>query len=262
MLTNLHLGAKVTGFNDESLGTIKSLVADPNTNLITHLVVQEDNMGSRQILVESGRLNNVADDGKTVSLNLDRQQLVNLPDFVDREFVGSNIAPNPSRIEYGDNPVPVEANIFGGTGSADSIPFTPGTPGMLNPTIDNAAGLGLAGTSNALFGNAIGPVGAPVQEKLNVPEDSLIIREGARVEALDGHIGKIKEVNLDPESGQITSFVVEKGLFILDDYTVPIEMVDTANQDEVYVKLTKSDFKNAPLTEDVPADTSTPTHNA
>lgn len=261
MLTNLHLGARVTGFNDENLGTIKSLVADPNTNLITHLVVQEDNMGSRQILVESGRLNSVADDGKTVSLNLDRQQLVNLPDFVDREYVGSNIAsPSVSRTDYGDNPMPVEANIFGGTG--DAVPISTGTADPLNPMLANGTGLGMVGTSNGLFGNAIGPVGAPVQETLNVPENSLIIQEGARVEALDGHIGKVKEVNLDPANGQITSFVVEKGLFILDDYTVPIEMVDTANQDEVYVKLTKSDFKNAPLTQDAPGDSITPADNA
>jgi len=121
----------------------------------------------------------------------------------------------------------------------------------INPTVTNGAGLGLTGTSNGLFGNAIGPVGAPVQETLNVPENALIIREGANVEALDGHIGKVKEVNLDPESGQITSFVVEKGLFVLDDYTVPVQMVESSTQDQVFVKLTKDDFKNAPLAEEV-----------
>jgi sporulation protein YlmC with PRC-barrel domain len=245
MLTNLHLGARVTGFNDESLGTVKSLVADPTTNLITHLVVEEDDTASRQIVVESGRLNRVAEDGNTVNLNLDRAQLMNLPDFVDREFVNLNTNANPvttpSQNYYGDNPLPVAPNLY--NNSVDTLD-------PLNPTLTNGAVLGLEGTSNGLFGNAIGPVGAPVQETLNVPEDSLIIREGANVEALDGHIGKIKEVNLDPANGRISSFVVEKGLFILDDYTVPIEMVESATQDEVYVKLTKNDFKNAPVTGD------------
>jgi len=265
MLTNLHLGAKVTGFNDESLGTVKYLVADPETDRITHLVVHEDNLGSRDILVESGRLNKVSEDGDTVSLNLDRQQLVNLPDFVDREFVTTNIDANPtttrpSQADYGDNPIPVGANVFPVAPSSGAI--TTETFDPLNPTMNNATGLGLTGTSNGIFGNTIGPVGAPVQETLNVPENSLIIREGASVEALDGHIGKVKEVNLNPANGQISSFVVEKGLFVLDDYTVPIEMVESANQDEVYVKLTKNDFKNAPLTQDQPEGTDYPANNA
>lgn len=255
MLTNLHLGAKVTGFNDESLGTVKYLVADPQTDQITHLVVHEDKVGSRDILVESGRLNKVSEDGDTVSLNLDRQQLVNLPDFVDREFVTSEIEANPTTTrpapaDYGDNPVPVEAGVFPGMETATLDPVNP-------PMTPTAPGLGLVGTSNGVFGNTIGPVGRPVQETLNVPQDSLIIREGASVEALDGHIGKVKEVNLDPANGRISSFVVEKGLFILDDYTVPVEMVESANQDQVFLKLTKNDFKNAPLTPDQSEGTTT-----
>jgi len=264
MLTNLHLGAKVTGFNDINLGTVKYLVADPNTNLVTHLVVHESGTGNRDILVESGRLNRVSDDGGTLNLNLDHDQLIQLPDFIDREFVTDDIANGrvvgpPNRTNFGDNPVPVETDLFGITNNSTSTAeASTATLDPINPTITNGAGLGLTGTSNGMFGNAIGPVGAPVQERLNVPEDALIIREGASVEALDGHIGKVKEVNLDPQSGQLTSFVVEKGLFILDDYTVPVEMVESSTQDQVFVKLTKNDFKNAPLAEDVNAATSTP----
>jgi len=254
MLTNLHLGARVTGFNNEDLGTVKFLVADPNTNLITHLVVHEGGTGNRDILVESGRLNGVSDDGGTVTLNLDQAQLVQLPDFVDREYVTDDMANGgavgaPARTNFGDNPVPVETSFFGTTNNSTAANMDTLDP--INPTVTNGAGLGLTGTSNGLFGNAIGPVGAPVQETLNVPENALIIREGANVEALDGHIGKVKEVNLDPESGQITSFVVEKGLFVLDDYTVPVQMVESSTQDQVFVKLTKDDFKNAPLAEEV-----------
>ena len=45
--------------------------------------------------------------------------------------------------------------------------------------------------------------------------------------------------------------MVEKGLFILDDYTVPVQSVESSNQDQVFLKLTKADFKNAPLAEEV-----------
>ena len=261
MLTNLHLGAKVTGFNDEHLGTVKFLVADPNSDQITHLVVHEEGTGDRDILVETGRLNRISEDGDTVNLNLDRQQLSQLPDFMEREYVTNEIANGtgegrPASTNFGDNPVPVETSFFGTTNNSSYA--NGNTLDPVNPTITNGAGLGLVGTSNGLFGNAIGPVGAPVEEKLNVPEDSLIIREGASVEALDGHIGKVKEVNLDPDSGRITSFVVEKGLFILDDYTVPVEMVESANQDEVFLKLTKDDFKNAPMADDTASAGYTP----
>jgi hypothetical protein len=204
-------------------------------------------------LVESGRLNRISDDGGTVNLNLNHQQLAELPDFVEREYVNDEIANGPAigapaRTNFGDNPVPVETDLFGT--SNNSTYANTSTLDPINPTITNGAGLGLTGTANGLFGNAIGPVGAPVEERLNVSENSLIIREGASVEALDGHIGKVKEVNIDPDSGQITSFVVERGLFILDDYTVPVQVVESTNQDQVFVKLTRADFKNAPLAEE------------
>jgi uncharacterized protein YrrD len=87
------------------------------------------------------------------------------------------------------------------------------------------------------------PENQPYTEKVNVPENSLIIKEGAQVDALDGNVGKVKKVNLNPESGQLDSFLVEKGFFFKDEYLVPIEYVETATEAKINLNLSRDQME-------------------
>jgi len=81
-------------------------------------------------------------------------------------------------------------------------------------------------------------------EHMNVPDNSLLIKAGEEVEALDGKLGKVKKVNLDPTSGKIMSFVVEHGILAHQDYTVPVEMVDSITEKCIRLKVNKKMLTN------------------
>ena len=49
-----------------------------------------------------------------------------------------------------------------------------------------------------------------VQDRL-VPEGSVAIHRGMEVEALDGMVGQVGELLIDPKSGQVTHFLLMKG---------------------------------------------------
>ena len=232
MLSNIHLGAQVHGFNDEHLGTIKYLVADPNTDQISHFVVERDD---RAIVVEAGRIESVGDGGR-VQLNMAGSQLNELPDFIEREYVNTNVAVSAGSdvpLPAGDSLLPNSAGTFYPVAGSQ---FQGGAPGnSVSPAIDPI-------TDPIIMGTGVAPVGAPYDEYLNVPEDALIIKQGAKVEALDGHIGSVKDVNLDPTTGGVVSFVVAEGFLFTHDVTVPIDMVDSAELDTITLNVNKSDI--------------------
>ena len=232
MLTTLHLGANVQGFDNEHLGKVKYLVAEPQTDGITHFVISHT---GREIVVEAGRIEGVSEDGRTVSLNLAGEQLAQLPDFVEREYVNTNVPFSGGA----DAPLPASGaaamiNPVGSGGVIYPMPNPQFSGGGLTTPSDPMVDPTLVGALN-------GPTGAPYEERMNVPEDSLIIRQGVRVEALDGKLGSVKDVNLDPATGRIASFVVAKGLFFSEDIVVPIELVSEADQDIVYLKVNRSE---------------------
>ena len=231
MISQIHLGARVNGFNDEDLGTVKYLVADPSSDQITHFVVEH---GDRDVVIEAGRIEGVGETG--VQLNLAGQQMAELPDFVEREYVNTNISVTAGA----DVPLPVGYSLNPSAGGGMYYPvagsqFAGGAPGnSLTAPIDPI-------TDPIITGAGVGPVGAPYDEITNVPADSLIIKQGARVEALDGHVGSIKDVNLDPDTGRVVSFVVSKGFFFTHDVVVPVEMVAEGSLDAVTLNVNKDE---------------------
>ncbi len=249
MLTSIHLGAAVQGFQDEHLGKIAYLIANPQSGQLTHFVLTHTGT-DREILVEVGRIEGIADDHRTVRLNLSGQQLAELPDFIERDYVDTNITSSVGN----DMPVPLSM--------PSSYTNTGGNFGTLSPLAgsqNSASGQAMPYEpmlNSAITGNAVGPVGIPYEEKLNVPEDSLIVRQGARVEALNGKLGSIKDVNIDPNSGRLISFVVAKGFLFTEDVEVPVELVSEANQDMVYLNVTKEDLANRPTGQLPPTETS------
>jgi len=78
-------------------------------------------------------------------------------------------------------------------------------------------------------------------EEEAIPEGELGLYGGMHVEASDGRVGRLDELVLDPKSGVITGFVMRKGhLWGSRDVTVPVDQVESAGGDTVYLKLDKS----------------------
>ncbi len=72
------------------------------------------------------------------------------------------------------------------------------------------------------------------------PPGELAIRRGARVEAADGHVGRVDEFLVNPANGHITHLVLREGhLWSPKEVTIPVSQIDRIEEDTVYLKLDK-----------------------
>lgn len=77
----------------------------------------------------------------------------------------------------------------------------------------------------------------PLQRE-NVPEGSLALRRGARVEATDGSVGTVADLVVDPVSSEISHVIVlQGGLFNQRHVTLSAEQIDHIDDDGVYLKI-------------------------
>jgi hypothetical protein len=86
-----------------------------------------------------------------------------------------------------------------------------------------------------------------------LPHDQLCIDRGAHVRATDGDIGRVDEFLVDPVNSNITHLVLLGGAFWgRREITVPVSEIERIEQDNVYLKLSKSEVKALPSAESGP----------
>jgi hypothetical protein len=84
-------------------------------------------------------------------------------------------------------------------------------------------------------------------EDEHIPADELAIRRGARVEASDGHVGRVDEFLINPANDQITHLVMREGHFWgQKDVTIPVSQIDHYQENTVYLKLNKQEIEKLP----------------
>jgi sporulation protein YlmC with PRC-barrel domain len=80
-----------------------------------------------------------------------------------------------------------------------------------------------------------------------VPPGELTLRRGARVEAIDGHVGRVDEFVVDAGTGHITHLVLREGhLWGQKDVSIPISEINRIEADVVYLKLDKAGVEALP----------------
>ncbi len=83
------------------------------------------------------------------------------------------------------------------------------------------------------------PMVVPIDYE-QVPPGELAVHRSARVDARDGHVGRVDEFLVDPRTGHITHLVLREGhLWTRRDVTIPITAIDYLADDHVYLKLDK-----------------------
>ena len=91
------------------------------------------------------------------------------------------------------------------------------------------------------------PSGTVPLEHERIPPHELAVRQGARVEATDGHVGLVDEFLVDPTNGHITHLVLREGhLWSKKDVTIPISQIDHIEEDTVYLRLDKHSIEVLP----------------
>jgi sporulation protein YlmC with PRC-barrel domain len=85
------------------------------------------------------------------------------------------------------------------------------------------------------------------KEKDHIPANELVIRRGAGVEATDGHVGRVDEFLIEPESDAITHLVLTEGhLWEQKDVSIPVGQIDHYQDNTVYLKLDKHAIEALP----------------
>lgn len=86
----------------------------------------------------------------------------------------------------------------------------------------------------------------PVKRE-STPEGELALRRGARVEATDGHVGRVDEVLIDSQNDHITHLVLREGhLWGQREVSIPVSEIKHINEDTVYLNLDKHEIEALP----------------
>jgi sporulation protein YlmC with PRC-barrel domain len=84
-------------------------------------------------------------------------------------------------------------------------------------------------------------------EHEHLPPGELAVRRGARVEATDGHVGRVDEFLIKPSNGHITHLVLREGhLWGQKDVAIPISEIGYIEEKTVYLKLDKHGIEALP----------------
>jgi hypothetical protein len=94
---------------------------------------------------------------------------------------------------------------------------------------------------------ALPDAGVIPEEHERIPPGELAVRRGARVEATDGHVGRVDEFLVDPESEHITHLILREGhLWGQKDVTIPVSQIGRIDEDTVHLKLGREQIEALP----------------
>jgi len=83
--------------------------------------------------------------------------------------------------------------------------------------------------------------------ELKIPAGELALHSGMRVEATDGKLGKLDELVLDPQSGEVTNLLLREGhLWGKKEVAIPVSAIDFVDADTVYLRLDEASVKALP----------------
>ncbi len=86
----------------------------------------------------------------------------------------------------------------------------------------------------------------PVKHE-RVPPGRVAVRRGTKVQAVDGHVGRVEEFLVDPSNGRITHLVMREGhSWAPKDVTISISDIGRIGERAVYLTLDKHSVESLP----------------
>lgn len=207
-----HKGANIYTRDGEELGQIDRVVIDPRNQEITHLVIRQGFLVSHSKVVPIELMTVGPTGSLTVLMNPD--QFKDLPDFEEKEYILADESLSA------DTSAPTITYWY--PYSPGGVPLAPATPGPKY-----------------------------IEEThLNVPPDTVPVKEGARVITRDGEdIGQVEQVLTGMQKDLITHFLVAKGLLTQEKRLIPVSWVASYNEDEVHLAVRADVVQRLPLSE-------------
>lgn len=215
MELELKEGTSVFTASDKEVGKINRFVLDPETNEVTHVVVQKGWLFTEDKLVPIDWVSSATEE--KVVLNESTGDFDQLPPFEETHFIRVSEEP---------------------TGPADYPPYLYAPAYYWYPP-------------SGYIGYPVGYYGwPPVETQRNIPGNTIPLREGSDVVSSDGeHVGDVERIFVDPDSNRATHFLVSEGLFFKERKLVPAHWVRTVQEDKVHLNVSSQMLERLPAYE-------------
>ena len=190
----------------EKIGSLERVVLNPQTNVITSLVVRTGVLFGKQEKVVPIELVTAARDNSLI-LRTGAGALDILPPFEEKQLVS-------------------EGDVLDEPQTSEELP----------PVIYGYPGTSVVVPSADRF--------VTVFEK-NIPDGTIAMKEGAKVLASEGkQVGQVESVLVDPDKDEVTHLCISSGLFVKDTKIIPIHWVKKVAENEVHLMVKKASVEN------------------
>lgn len=199
-------GVSVYTADGQDVGRVDRVVIDPRTKTVTDIVVQKGFLFTEDKVVPISLIASATND--RVSLRPDAGELDKLPSYEETHYLPLTDA---------------EA-------AAASYPIGYAPPFYVYPPMGGWVGYSMN------YPSYYAP--RAVDTEQNIPEDTVALREGARVISADGqHVGNIEQVLTESFADRAASFVISQGVIFKERKRIPMAWVSKIEEDEVHLNV-------------------------
>jgi sporulation protein YlmC with PRC-barrel domain len=203
----LKFGTDVVTYDDKKIGELESVIVEPTTEEITHLVVRKGVLNTKDKLVPISLV--AQSDGSSIKLHEFKGGVKDLQNYETSMFV-------PLDTYINDD---LEGEVI---------------PLVFYPPLSSPRAYSTHLT------------GIPVIKK-ELPGDEEALREGAEVVGMEGKkLGRVKEVILDPKTDRVTQLLVKEGVLFKKEYLIPVEWVRSIEENEIDLYVNQNLIENLP----------------
>lgn len=221
----LKEGMRVETADGRELGRINRFVLNPETNEVTHIVVEKGWLLPEDKVIPLNRV--MTTDEDKVILGQDVEKFEDLPPFEENYYVRADERELESM----------------STSRAAHRPTYPVAPAYYWYPPYGYHGYPAYGLATYSW---------PRTESIqNIPAETVPLKEGTNVMSSDGkHVGDIERLFLDADSNKATHFLISQGLFFKDHKLVPASWVSSATEDRVQLHMSSDMLERLPSYEE------------
>jgi len=218
----LKEGTSVFTPGGEEVGKVNRFVVDPETNEVTHIVIQKGWLLPEDKVVPFEMVSYATGDRVVLSENVG--DFDELPPFEETYFVRATD-------DYLGAPTPTGEPVYHYAPAYYWYPARP-NPGFSGP--------------------GVAPYMLPVGEtQRNIPEDTVPLREGTNVLSSNGdHVGDVERLFLEEDSNKVTHFVISQGVLFKERKLVPAHWVKSVDEDQVQLVVSSELLERLPAYEE------------
>jgi uncharacterized protein YrrD len=223
-MNNVELkeGTSVVSANGKELGKVNRFVLDPDTNKVTHIVVQKGWLFAEDKVIPFDKVQSMNEEDDKVLLNKNIEDFDDLPDFEERHFVKVSDTTDVPRNLAADYPV--------GPHPAPAFYWYPP--------------VGYTGMPAYGFGYYSWP---RTETQRNIPSDTVALKEGTNVVTSDDkHVGDVERLLVDPKTDKVTHFLISQGVFFKDKKQIPAGWIRSVTEDKVQLSVPASVLEHVP----------------